>query len=376
MNKWHVDYTKDDYERKWKEVRRRILKRDRYQCRVFVCSVKGSKNLTVHHITPRSAGGNEDDSNLITLCPKHHDEIEIAGVQQEILIEAWESQTENYDDTKYNARMILSHLGEHGASVNEQTVESGSIGASGRKPASRHVCADSTVSALVGLLEGSTLAEVAKGLRYHPQFASTISAIVRRKPGAISAANEDELRRRLNLPSLQVGITGRVARTIVKQKVYQKPGRKPQTINKASLVNARLVVNAAYLDLGNWDTVANHYGISKAAAHRLANDENYRPSQSTIDRILAAPKPQCRKVLIDPCPDCGNVHDARCHGNGGPAVVLAPGETVRQPAQPRTRRSYCRLCLPASLTPEQRAAVKEYAAQLAGPVPGMEGGAR
>jgi len=42
--------------------------------------------------------------------------------------------------------------------------------------------------------------------------------------------------------------------------------------------------------------------------------------------------------------------------------------------RPRYRTRYWRPCLPASLTPEQRAQVVELAATLAGPVPGMKGG--
>lgn len=52
-------------------------------------------------------------------------------------------------------------------------------------------------------------------------------------------------------------------------------------------------------------------------------------------------------VPVPPCPDCGSVHHARCNGNGGHAVVLAPGETVTKatPKPPRQRRQYYRPCL-------------------------------
>ena len=54
-------------------------------------------------------------------------------------------------------------------------------------------------------------------------------------------------------------------------------------------------------------------------------------------------------------------------------VTLDPDVVaVRRPAQPRQRRRYCRLCLPATLTPEQRAQVRAYALELAGPAPGVE----
>ena len=77
-------------------------------------------------------------------------------------------------------------------------------------------------------------------------------------------------------------------------------------------------------------------------------------------------------IPVPPCPDCGSVHHARCNGNGGTAVVLAPGETVRRPGQSKPRRRYCRLCLPASLTPEQRRQVRAYALELVGHAPALE----
>lgn len=76
-------------EAEWKRIRSRIIRRDAYRCRVIECTVKGSGNLTVHHITPRDEGGGDYDANLITLCPKHHDQIEVAGVRIIPLIEAW-----------------------------------------------------------------------------------------------------------------------------------------------------------------------------------------------------------------------------------------------------------------------------------------------
>lgn len=69
-------------------------------------------------------------------------------------------------------------------------------------------------------------------------------------------------------------------------------------------------------------------------------------------------------IPVPACPDCGSVHHARCNGNGGHAVVLAPGETVRKITCPRYRTRYWRPCLPATLTPEQRAQVVAYAKEL------------
>jgi len=42
---------------------------------------------------------------------------------------------------------------------------------------------------------------------------------------------------------------------------------------------------------------------------------------------------------VPPCPDCGNVHTGRCHNRPVAAVVcLAPDETVRPVAKPRSPR--------------------------------------
>ena len=85
-----------------------------------------------------------------------------------------------------------------------------------------------------------------------------------------------------------------------------KPGRKPKPINTDDLRVARLLVVVTHNKLGSWDAVASYYGISKAAAHRIANDKAYRPSQVTIDIVLAAqpskpsPKRQPRR-FYRPC---------------------------------------------------------------------------
>jgi hypothetical protein len=121
----------------------------------------------------------------------------------------------------------------------------------------------------------------------------------------------------------------------------------------------------AHYTLRNWDAVAAHYGISKAAAHRLANDPNYRPSQAVVDKIRATSMPQPPEIPVPPCPDCGSVHHARCHGNAGAVVVLAPGETVRKPRGPWQSKA----------RPEVAAMVRGLEACLArkaGSAPGVE----
>jgi len=88
-------------------------------------------------------------------------------------------------------------------------------------------------------------------------------------------------------------------------------------------------------------------------------------------------------IPVPPCPDCGSVHHARCNGNGGTVIVLAPGETVRRPGQ-RTRPAVRRPWMGAELTAEMdKAGVTDatvrwlvtryiFEKELAGRVPGVE----
>jgi hypothetical protein len=52
-----------------KTLSRRVLKRDRGRCQVPVCSKTGAHS---HHIQYRSAGGADEEANLIALCAPHH----------------------------------------------------------------------------------------------------------------------------------------------------------------------------------------------------------------------------------------------------------------------------------------------------------------
>ncbi|MEO8182681.1 MAG: HNH endonuclease, partial [Deltaproteobacteria bacterium] len=51
-------------------LRRAILARDQRRCRVPGC--KNATFLDVHHIQPRSEGGRNEPTNLVTLCGAHH----------------------------------------------------------------------------------------------------------------------------------------------------------------------------------------------------------------------------------------------------------------------------------------------------------------
>lgn len=56
-------------------IRERIFFRDKYRCQVC----EGRIHLSVHHVIPRLEGGSDDEQNLITLCSKCHDEVEVSG---------------------------------------------------------------------------------------------------------------------------------------------------------------------------------------------------------------------------------------------------------------------------------------------------------
>ncbi len=50
-------------------VQKRVLARDHWRCQVPGCSRAAAH---VHHIIPRSAGGTDDEWNLVSLCAGHH----------------------------------------------------------------------------------------------------------------------------------------------------------------------------------------------------------------------------------------------------------------------------------------------------------------
>ncbi len=50
--------------------RRRVLARDHARCRVPWC--RSSRNVDVHHMLPRSQGGDHSEENLLCLCESHH----------------------------------------------------------------------------------------------------------------------------------------------------------------------------------------------------------------------------------------------------------------------------------------------------------------
>ncbi len=105
----------------------------------------------------------------------------------------------------------------------------------------------------------------------------------------------------------------------------------------------------------------------RGTLNRIAN--NFPVSldkENEVRRRIGLPPVMPPLIPVPACPDCGSVHHARCNGHAGPVVVLAAGESVRHVAQRprRARKAMWRACLPAELTPDERAQVRQFAASL------------
>ena len=66
-----------------------------------------------------------------------------------------------------------------------------------------------------------------------------------------------------------------------------------------------------------------------------------RQSENRV-RVAVGLPPLPALIPVDPCPDCGSVHHARCNGNSGPVVVLAATEKVVKAGGSRKRRKLVR----------------------------------
>lgn len=88
----------------WKLTRRVVLQRDGFQC--VSCSTKvTSADADVHHLLPRSMGGSDEPSNLVTLCDgchaAHHPNL--AGGLARRLIERWAMRLARWLDKEARA---------------------------------------------------------------------------------------------------------------------------------------------------------------------------------------------------------------------------------------------------------------------------------
>jgi hypothetical protein len=58
----------------WPVMRALVFERDDYKCRL--CGGDGNGKLHVHHVTKRREGGQDIESNLVTVCPSCHSKSE------------------------------------------------------------------------------------------------------------------------------------------------------------------------------------------------------------------------------------------------------------------------------------------------------------
>lgn len=86
--------------------------------------------------------------------------------------------------------------------------------------------------------------------------------------------------------------------------------------------------------------------IHHAVLADVLNDRHEHVSRQSENRVRLAVglSPLPAPVSVDPCPDCGSVHHARCNGNDGPVIVLgSTDKVVKASAAPkRKRRRYVR----------------------------------
>jgi HNH endonuclease/Holliday junction resolvase RuvA-like protein len=89
--------------------RRAVLTRDRHCCRVPGC--KNTRFVDVHHLQPRSEGGNNSFENLITLCTAHHR----ASHRGELIIQATAEGLgfQHADGTPYGRAVTPSSVDAH-----------------------------------------------------------------------------------------------------------------------------------------------------------------------------------------------------------------------------------------------------------------------
>ena len=84
----------------WREIRLQVLKRDNYRCVSCSTPVK-SAEADIHHLLPRSMGGTDELSNLVTLCDgchaAHHPNL--AGGLARRVIERWAVRLARWLDT-------------------------------------------------------------------------------------------------------------------------------------------------------------------------------------------------------------------------------------------------------------------------------------
>lgn len=79
-----MNLTKKKYNKEFRKIKPVILIRDNFECQLDCEECWGE--LDVHHIKARSTGGKNEKKNLITLCRKSHNEIELMSREKSIEI--------------------------------------------------------------------------------------------------------------------------------------------------------------------------------------------------------------------------------------------------------------------------------------------------
>jgi len=65
---------------RWREIAQKIYRKDYGRCRLF--GKYARSQIQCHHINPKREGGNDEMSNLVTLCRPHHLKLERSKFQQ------------------------------------------------------------------------------------------------------------------------------------------------------------------------------------------------------------------------------------------------------------------------------------------------------
>ena len=90
----------------WRDIRRLVLKRDNRKCRI--CGKEGSGQI--HHIIPKSKGGTDKFSNLITLCGRCH--MLLSPMPDWIISKEWKIPLDEIDLERAKVKKALEKIRE------------------------------------------------------------------------------------------------------------------------------------------------------------------------------------------------------------------------------------------------------------------------
>lgn len=104
-------------------------------------------------------------------------------------------------------------------------------------------------------------------------------------------------------------------------------------------INVLYAGNLSRPGAGGWRAVGKILGISGPYAREIAL--GIKPLTINVATAwLIATGASKAQVLADVCPDCGNLHTGRCHGEPGAVAWIKPDQAIiKQPSsKPRRRR--------------------------------------